>query len=295
DLPLPGGTEQYSVDAAAAVGPAGPGVGRTLYGVSQGRLVSGRPGELEAVSGIFGAEGAGIDAVAVSPDDQTAAATDLGGSRVLLAPVRASATQTTPQTVLSGGRYARPTWDSAGRLWVLERRPGGSVVWLSQDGRLRQIRVPGVTGEQGRELIVSRDGTRLIGVVRTAGGDRVVGARVFIGGRGRVSRTGRPFLVRPAEGGTITDLCWTGPIRVGILTTAAPDSLYEIDVQAADGATVGGDVLASIVSGKVLGIAGSPVADSPLFSLQEDQYVDMVGQRAYDATPEGLSALDYAG
>lgn len=295
DLPLPGGTAQYSVDAAAAVGPAGPGVGRTLYGISRGRLVSGRPGDLSPVSGLFGNDGSGIDTIAVRPDDQVAAATDRDGSRVVLAPVRASATQTVPQVVLSGGRYARPTWDSAGRLWVLERRPGGSVVWLIEDGRAREVDVPGITGARGRALIASRDGTRLIGVVHTAAGDEVVGARVFIGGRGKVTRTGRRFLVRPAEDGVITDLCWTSPIRVGILTTTAPDSLYEVDVQAADGATVGVDVLASVVSGTVLGIAGSPVAQSPLFSLRTDQYVDMVGQRSYEIGPDGLSALDYAG
>ncbi len=300
DLPLPGGVSQYSVEAAAVLGPAGPGGGRTLFGVSQGRLVAGSgDGDLAPVTGVFGDEGAGLGSVAVTLDNQRAAAVALGGRRVRLARVQQSASEPAAQTLLSGGNYTRPTFDHADRLWVLERRPGGAVVWLydeQDDDVVRAVRVPGITGTRARGLVVSRDGTRLVGIVRTPeGGDQVVGARVLIGGRGQVQRVRRPFVVREAEDSHITDLAWNGPIRLGLLTATAPDSLYEVDVVAADGATVGVDVLSTIVTGKVRGLAATPVEDAPMLAVYADQYVDVVRQERHPVEPEGLTQLDYAG
>ncbi|WP_408896317.1 LpqB family beta-propeller domain-containing protein [Nocardioides sp. R1-1] len=295
DLPLPDGVSEYSVDAAASYGPAGPGGGRALHGLAQGRLVGGTvDGELEPVTGAFGDEGAGLVAVAVTPDSEWAAAVDLGGRRVRRAPVRETTSQPTPQTLLTGGAYARPTWDNAGRLWVLERRGADAVVWLVEDDRVRPVRVPGITGTRARELVVSRDGTRLVGVVRTPDGDRVVGARVMVGTDGEV-RARRPFVVRPPEGSRVADLAWAGPIRVALLTRTAPDSPFEVDVVAADGATVGVEPLSTIVTGKVLGLAASPVEDAPMFAVYADRYVDLVRQESHDAGPAGLTQLDYAG
>ncbi|GAA3552245.1 LpqB family beta-propeller domain-containing protein [Nocardioides daeguensis] len=296
-LPLPGGVSQYSVDAAAAFGPAGPGGGKTLYGIRQGRLVSGaRDADLDPVTGTFGDEGAGVVAVAVRPDNEEAAAVDLGGSRVRLARVQQSAAEPGAAVLLSGGQYARPTWDNAGRLWVLERRPGGAVVWLYDGTGPRAVRVPGITGARARELVVSRDGTRLVGTVRVPGsGDAVVGARVLIGGRGQVRRALRPFVVRGPEGSPITDLAWASPVRVALLTATAPGSLYEADVVAADGATIGVDVLSTIVTGEVLGLAASPVEDAPVYAVYADRFVDLVRQEEQDAGPDGLAQLDYAG
>lgn len=296
-LPLPGGVAQYSVDAAAAFGPAGAGGGKTLYGISQGRLVAGsRDADLEPVTGVFGDEGAGLVAVAVRPDNEEAAAVDLGGRRVRLAPVQQTAAEPAARVLLEGGDYARPTWDNAGRLWVLERRPGGAVVWLYDGTQARRVRVPGITGTRAREIVVSRDGTRLVAVVRAPGeGDGVVGARVLINARGQVDRVRRPFVVREPEGSPITDIAWASPIRVALLTATVPGSLSEVDVVAADGATVGIDVLSTVVAGEVLGIGASPVEDAPMFAVYADQFVDLVRQEKHDAGPGGLTQLDYAG
>ncbi|TNM42746.1 hypothetical protein FHP29_06970 [Nocardioides albidus] len=295
-LPLPGGVSQYSVDAAAAYGPAGPGGSKSLYAVSQGRLLAGsRDTDLDPVTGVLGDEGAGVVAVAVSPDNEQAAAVDRGGRRVRLATVDESTSQPAAQVLLDGGDYARPSWDNAGRLWVLERRPGGAVVWLYDGEGVRTVQVPGITGTRARELAVSRDGTRLVAVVRTAEVDAVVGARLLVGGRGQVRRAGRPFVVRAPEGSKITDLAWAGPTRVAVLTATAPGRLYEVDVVAADGATVGVDVVSTIVNGEVLGLAASPVEDAPMYAVYADRFVDIVRQESHDIGPDGISQLDYAG
>ena len=293
DLPLAGGASEYPVDAASAFGPAGPGTGRQVYGISRGRLVAGPLGDLAPAGGILGSEDAGLDSVAVRPDGEQAAAVDLGGARVRTAPVRDDGAG--PRTVLTGGRYARPTWDSAGRLWVLDRGAGAAVVWVVENGTARQVAVPGVTGEQARGLIVSRDGTRLVAIVRGPGGDRVVGARVVIGSRGAVTQTRGPSVIRPADGSRITDLAWSSPIQIGLLSPTSPGALAEVDVVSADGATVGVDALSSIVTGRVVGFTASPVAGTPMLAVYADRYVDVVRQEVYEAGALPLTQLDYAG
>lgn len=293
DVPLPGGASQYPIDGGGAFDPAGDQA-TTLYGVSRGRLVRGQAGDLAPASGPFGDADERLDAVAVSPDAERAAAVDADGRRVRVGPIDATADDPA-QTVLAGGTYARPTWDVAGRLWVLDRRPDGARVVLVEAGRQREVRIDGITGRDADALIVSRDGTRLVGVVGTAGGDEVVGVRVAINGRGRVAGTNAPVVVRPAEGTSIVDLAWTSPIRIALLTTSSPGSFHEVDVVAADGATVGIDGLSTIVSGRLLGLAGAPLSGSPMLAVYPDRYVDLVDQEEYDAGAVPLTQLDFAG
>ncbi|HVK29117.1 MAG TPA: LpqB family beta-propeller domain-containing protein [Nocardioides sp.] len=294
-LQIPGGASRFPVDGGQAFDPAGDKATTLLFGLSRGRLVWGSSGNLVTATGPFGDQGADLDAIAARPDAVVAAAVDADGHRVRVAPVRASqGTATAARTILSGGTYARPSWDFAGRLWVLDRRRTGARVLLVEDDRVREVPVEGISGRDARAVVVSRDGTRLVGVVRTARGDEVVGARVVIDGRGRVTRTRAPFLIREAEGTVIDDLAWTSPIRVGLLTATAPGSLYEVDVVAADGATVGVDVLSTIVSGRLLGLAAAPSVGTPMFAVYADRYVAMVDQEEYPASSP-LTELDYAG
>lgn len=294
DVPLPGGASQYPVSAAEAFNPAGASSSGLLFGLSQGRLYWGSTGSLVPVTGPFGDEGRDLLAVAAAPDASRAAAVDQDGRRLVTAPVR-ERPGADVRTVVAGTAFARPTWDNSRRLWVLDRRPGGAVVWSVERGRVRQLDVPGVTGERARHLLVSRDGTRLVAVVRTAAGDQVVGVRLVIDGRGRIARVVAPFVVRPADGTRIHDLAWTSPISLALLTQTAAGALYEVDVVAADGASVGLDSLSTVVSGRVRGIAGSPTPDAPTFAVFSDRYLDVVTQEEYGAGSAPLRQLDYAG
>lgn len=296
DLPIPGGASQYPVEAAQEFDPAGDKTTTLLFGLSAGRLVWGAPGKLVAATGAFGEEGAGLQSVAARTDAEVVAAVDRDGRRVRVGPIREEPEgEPEPRTVLSGGTYARPTWDVAGRLWVLERRSAGARVWLVEGEQVREVEVPGISGTSARQLVVSRDGTRLVGVVRSAIGDEVVGARVAINGRGRVGQVRAPFLVRGAEGALIDDIVWTSPIRIGILTPTAPDRLYEVDVVAADGASFGIDVLSTIVTGPVIGLAAAPTTESPMFAVYADHYADLVDQRDYRSGATVLTQLHFAG
>ncbi|MCX6400476.1 MAG: LpqB family beta-propeller domain-containing protein [Propionibacteriales bacterium] len=295
DLPLPGGASQYPVTGGQVFDPAGGQASTLLFGLSRGRLIWGTPGNLVPATGPFGDAAAGVVAVSARLDAERVAVVDRGGSRVRIGPVRQTANDVPTRTVLSGGTYARPSWDASGRLWVLERRSSGAVVWLVEGTRVRQVRVPGVTGERAQQLMVSRDGTRLVAVVRTGRGDEVVAARVVINGGGGVARARSAYVVHAAAGGRIIDMTWTSPIRIGLLTPTAPGALSEVDVVAADGATVGVDELSTVVSGELIGLAGSATEGSPLLAVYADRYVDIVAQDEYDAGTAMLGQLDYAG
>lgn len=296
DLPIPGGASQYPLSAAVEFDPAGDKATSLLFGLSRGRLVWGSPGKLVPATGPFGEESAAVEALAARPDAEVVAAVDREGRRVRVGPVRrGSEGDAGARTILSGGTYARPTWDVAGRLWVLDRRSTGARVWVVENGRPREVSVAGISGTDARQLVVSRDGTRLVAVVRSAAGDAVLGARVQINGRGRVDSVRGQFVVRAAEGTVIDDVVWTSPTRVGLLTPTAPGSLYEVDVVAADGASFGVDALSTIVTGKLIGLAASPVPDSPVFAVYADRYVDLVDQETQRAGDMLLTQLDNAG
>lgn len=295
DLPIPGGASQFPVTGGEAFDPSGSSAASTLFGISRGQLVGGGAGDLSVASGPFGQTDAGLVAVAVRPDGRQAAGVDDGGRRVRVGPVRAEGAAAEARTVLTGGTYTRLSWDVAGRLWVLDQARGGARVWLVEGGRARQVVVRGITGRDARSLIVSRDGTRLVGVVRTTGGDEVRSARVQIDGRGRVAGIRAPLLVRAAEGTQIEDLAWTTPVRVALLTTTAPGVLYEVEVIAVDGASVGVDSLSPIVSGRLVGLAAEPGEGTAMFAVYPDRYVSMVDQHEYPAGATPLTQLDFVG
>ena len=62
---------------------------------------------------------------------------------------------------------APPHWDYRDRMWVLDRGAGRARVKVVVDGGPR-AGVPGVSGRTVTELMVSRDGSRLVAVVAVA-------------------------------------------------------------------------------------------------------------------------------
>lgn len=291
-LPIPGGASQYPVEAADDFNPTGASVASSLFGISRGQLVRTLSGGPQPLAGPFYGDGVALDSVAARPDGEMVAVVDQSGSRVR---VGAPSGDEDPQTVLSGGDYARPTWDVAGRLWILDRARGRAVVWLLEDGELSQISVPGITDKPARQLIASRDGTRLVGVVRRDTGDEVVGSRVQIDDRGRVARARERVQIVRTDRSRILDLSWAGPMRLALLAPADPGRLYEVDIVAADGATVGVELLSTIVSGHVLGVTGTPAASGRTFLIYRDRYLDLVQQDEVDAEATPLTQLDYVG
>ncbi len=183
------GASTFRVDNPEAdhYDPAYPPASSQLYALRRGLLVSGQANRLTPVGGPFGTSVQGIGAFAVSlGDDQVAATTP---TSLLVGPVRSGAA---PRRVLTGGGLLSPAWDFSDRLWDVQNRSrGGAVVLQVSQGRASVVRVPGVSGEDVSRFLVSRDGSRLVAVLRGTQRDRLVVSRLRYDGRVRVRGPGR--------------------------------------------------------------------------------------------------------
>lgn len=296
ELDSPGAAGRYEVSAADEFDPADIGATGILYGIQRGRLVSGTPGDLISVEGPPSRERRRFASAAVSPvDDQVAAvATDL--TEVVIGPLWSAGNAKPAESVVEGTRFTQPSWDASGRLWLLDRTRRGARVLVHDGGReAREVDVPQVTGSDARRILVSRDGTRLVALVDERGGDVVTAARVVLdGARGKVAQVVESTVIHRLDGRAAIDLAWTGAAEIAVLTPARPGELFEVETVSADGATIGVDTLSTMVSGPVIGLAGEPYADTPVYAVAPGALVDIrTGGRL--AIGPRIRELDYAG
>lgn len=297
-LQLPGGVTEFSVDEGSRFDPAGYQATARLYALRDGVLVSGAPDALSPVEGPFGlgAETVpGVRSFAVDVSSTTVAAVTRSGTTVLRGPVREDEP---PVPVVSGATdLLPPAWDVNGRLWLVDRTADGArVVTLTGDERPRAVRVPGISGSQVRSFLVSRDGSRLVAVVRTAAGDQVRVARL------RYARN-RPLAASPSqrlawEGGEdvrIRDLGWRSPTSVAVLHPLA-DELFEVRTLSVDGAPAGAESSATTLRGRYVGLAGTPVTDDRLWAVTRSGLVDASSPtRDTIELPEETDGVRYVG
>ena len=291
----PGSAAQYDVGSAAEFDPADTGSAGVLYGLQRGRLVSGSVDDLRVVDGPLGREQRQFASVAVAPVGDRIAAVTEDLRQVLVAPLRSPAGETVVDTLVADGtELTQPSWDASGRLWILDRGPRGARVLVSDHGvKVRDVRVPGVTGTDARRILVSRDGTRLIALVNRPDGDRLVAARVMLDNSGRVARIVQSTVIRTLTGQHAIDIAWTSSAHIAVLSPARPGELYEIETVAADGATVGVDTLSTMVPGRVIGLAGEPSTDTPVYAVTRNALIDI--RTGVQVPAARLHDLDYAG
>ena len=196
-----------------AFDPAGSRATPLTYAVRRGLLVSGAVTDLTPKGGVFGTQRLGIGQFAVSLDDARVAAVVPAGLQVTVG-------ESTPITVLAGGGLLRPAWDNAKRLWAIQNDPGqGAAVVCVADGRTDRLRVPGISGEDVRRFLVSRDGSRLIAVVRGPVTDRIRVSRLRYDADGGVTGASRAERIPWSARGTnrIRDIGWTSPTTIAVL------------------------------------------------------------------------------
>ncbi len=291
----PGSAAQYDVESAAEFDPADTGSAGVLYGLQRGRLVSGSVDDLRVVDGPLGREQRRFAAVAVAPVGDRIAAVTEDLRQVLVAPLRSPDGETVVDTLVPDGTgITQPSWDASGRLWILDRGPLGARLLVSDRGiEVREVRVPGVTSTDARRILVSRDGTRLIALVNRPEGDQLVAARVVLDNSGRVARIVESTAIRTLTGQHAIDIAWTSSAQIAVLSPARPGELYEIETVAADGATVGVDTLSTMVPGRVVGLAGEPSTETPVYAVTRNALIDI---GTFDQVPAArLRNLDYAG
>ena len=290
------GGREVAVDTGRAFSPVGANATTDVFALRDGRLVRGAVGSLEPTTGPFGTADEGLRSVGVDPSGGWAVGVSADGNRLLRAPVTGSGDV---NVLLAGATdLLPPVHDEAGRVWTLDRAPGGARVLVADEKAPVEVRVPGVTGTQVRDLLVSRDGTRLAAVVRGATRDRLVLSRLVHSGPGGVR--GRPAreIDVPGDGRLrITDVSWWTPDALAVLSDVS-DVLAQMQVVPVDGAP--DDTLGSGAVSRIRGDA-TRLVTSPVDGASPYVEVDGRLRHLLDPTqgivelPSGVTWVTHAG
>lgn len=297
ELGLPGGPTQVNLDVGSAYDPNGVQSSGDLFGLVAGRLVRGSVDSLLPTPGPMGTARLGVRSIGVNLAGSRVAGVSGNGRSVLLAPV--DDVDGRAVEVVSGATdLLPPAWDFADRMWLADRAGGRARISVVVGNRPRTIEVPGISGRDVRHLLVSRDGSRLVAVVRTRRGDVVVSSRVLHDERGRVLRaTGTERLAVDPDGtGVIRDIGWRSSTSISVLTDIT-DDLSQVRTVSVDGApgelsTVG----SSRLRGSARTLVSSPVEGAEVYAVAESTASDLTApERTLPPLPDGLQALTYVG
>lgn len=296
-ITLPGGESLFDVDQQGdRYDPTVFDASTLLYGLREGRLISGPPDSLGPVDGPLGVTRLGVRSVSVDPTADRVAGVTSDGHGVLMGPVRNESGRV--ESVVSGARnLLRPSWDFSNRLWLVDNGPGGARVSFVTDGNLPvALRVPGVTGRRVAQFTVSRDGSRLVAVVPRRGGDRVMLSRIVHDAQGRVLRA------RPAErvawqGDSrlqVRDIGWSSPTSLAVLQQLARQ-LYQVRTVPVDGSPPGPDSLLTTLPGQVTSLVASPRQSESLFAATRTGLLDLTQDAPATTLDPGTRGLNYVG
>jgi hypothetical protein len=275
-LTMAGGTSQFSVELGSEYAPTDVQASGLLFAVRDGVLESGDPTELATVDGPFGSYGA-IESVGVSLKAEQAAAVTGGGTTVMLAGVNDDNPPLT-QIVSSATRLLQPAWDFDQHLWLVDRTAEGAQVSQIDTSRsLVPVSVPirGITDRQVKDFIISRDGTRLVAVVRGRIADQLRVSRIRHDTLGRVigATPSRALPWSTGDAQRIRDIGWRSPTTVAVLhlLTRQVPQIVSVSVDGAGPQDRIGqqDVATALVA--------SPDSAEPLYTRTEDGLLDLEG------------------
>jgi hypothetical protein len=242
----------------------------------------------------MGAEAQGLRSVGVDLQGERVAGVSVSGDRVLLTEVRDPDADLT-QVVSGATDLLPPAWDFAGRLWLVDRGGGDARISLVRGGRPREVKVPGLTGEDVSHAIVSRDGSRLVGVVAGRSTDRILVSRIAYDDRGRV-RAGsraRELAWDDVPRTQVIDLAWSSPTSLAVLHKLS-GALSQVRTMAVDGAPVGLSGIASTFSQRTRALLSTPRATDPVYVVTRTGLIDVLSGQQVVAEPEA-DFLTYVG
>lgn len=289
---------QVTLDVGQAYDPSGAQASTDLFGLVDGLLVRGPGGSLLATAGPLGTERLGVRSIAVNLEGSTVAGISGDGTSLMMAPVDAAGRA---DVVLSGAvDLLAPAWDFADRVWLADRRPDGALIMVVNNGRRRILDVPGISGRNVRRILVSRDGSRLVAVVRTPDGDRVVASRIQHDGRRVSGATPAQILDfgKQTSGLVVRDIGWRSPTSVSVIADI-DRNLSQLSTVSADGAP--GDLNSAGVSllrggVRIRTLVTSPVTGLRAFAVAGLVPIDLSApERQLSELPEGLTYLTYVG
>lgn len=294
-LPLPGGLPEVSLGFGSAYDPNGDLATADLFGLRRGRLVRGPVTDLRATPGPMGAQRLGVRSVSVSLGGTTAAGVSGDGTAILVAPVD-DPDGSAVQVVSEAQDLLEPAWDFADRLWLVDRHRGRARVIVVVDGKASAVQVPGVSGRDVTGFLVSRDGTRLVTVVRGRRGDRLQVSRIVHDENGRVRQATPARRIGHAEPERVRDLGWRTPTSVSILS-GVTDELSQVRTVPVEGAP--GELATqgtSRLRGRARTLVSTPVTGASAYLVVGGALADLSQpERDLSAVRASLTSLTYAG
>lgn len=288
---------QVGLDVGSRYDPSGPGSSRELYALDRGKVVAGDIGAFDETLGPLGQGAYLLRSLGVTLTGGRVAGVSRDGTQLLTAPTETpDGVVTAP--VIGAVDLATPCFDYRDRTWVLDRAGGRARVILVVDGVAELEPVPGLTGRNVTKLLVSRDGTRLVAVVRGPQADRIVATQVRHDASGDVlGFTRLRTLPLPAEGSTrVRDIAWASPTTVSVLSDINADfsQVRTISVDGAPGrvTTTG----ATSLRGRFRLLVSAPVDDPEAYAVGGRSISDLTRQeRTVPDLPPGLTSLTYVG
>ena len=294
----PLGSSSVASDIAVSRGepydPAVPEGWRDAFAVRNDELVNVAASGVSPVEGKSVPDMSGWEQFSVDLSAGRVAGVTGDGTRVEVVPLNGSLDA---EEVVQGRELLKPAWDHGDTLWTIDRGDGVAKVWAVPGRRAREVRVPGITGEEVRDFLVSRDGSRLVAIVAGPEGDEVVSARIA---RDGASLRGRAFDVvwrEPGEQLDLRALAWRTPTEV-LVARRLGSRLTQVVHRSVDGsaATTGRDAATELVRDRVTDLVSSPVSSLPAWAVGRRRTFHPVasGPDRF-VPPEGLRGLTYPG
>lgn len=285
-LTLEGGLTEIPVHHGVVYDPAVATADDDLYGLMDGHPARVSSGIGVPIAGPWAAAYR-LRELSVDLTATTIAGVRADGREVRIAPLEA----TGDPTHVRGEDFAHPAWDRAGRLWLLDRRSGGAGVTVIADGRLHVVAVPGISGRRVTDLLVSRDGTRLVAAVDEPGRDAVVVSRLRWDGDQPHASSAR----RIARITRLRDLAWHGPTEV--LALGADGRFARAHWLSLDGAPedLRSAPPADTVFEDVRVVVSSAADETPAWALTDDGDLIPIGRTRAQRTVRGVAHLTWVG
>ena len=294
---MEGGTSQFSVELGSEYAPYDVQASSLLFRLQGGLLESGDSLTSTPVDGPLGQTQYGVEQVSVSLTAGLAASISGGGTALSLSSVN-DQTHPVKQVLRDATRLLTPAWDFADRLWLVDQTADGarvSVIDTSRDeNRPIPVDVPGISGNRIRTLLVSRDGTRLVAVVKGKQADTLRISRIRYDGLGRNPEATRsrnlPWSAEDVQ--RIRDIGWRSVTSVGVLYQLTREAAQVASVPV-DGSSAETNRVGLLDRGWAL--VASPAPNETLYIRTPEGLADPTGAEGGTASLPPDVSIGYAG
>ncbi|KOG66505.1 lipoprotein LpqB [Streptomyces antibioticus] len=249
------------------------------------------------VPGPLGEGGRGLQSVAVSRDEHTAAAVGDEGRTLYVTSLASDGSLGEPLVSSAGTtpdhRLATPSWDARGDLWVADRDPHRPRLFVLEQGadKPEPVAVPDLSG-QIKDARVAADGARIALVVEKDGKQSL-----FIGRIQRDDGTGQGISVDGLRSAApdleqISAISWAGDSRL-LVVGQEQGGVQQMRYVQVDGSTLDGPAPGALTSVKA--IAASEDERVPLVAYSEDGVVRLPSGAQWQKVDKDGSAPVYPG